>query len=241
MATYSVTLLTLFTTLAMAIIGKTLYWWGTLKDTTGMPFTSEDIGAANRIFLCIAARFVQHGTGMLAESVKNAVRAVFGRVSLREPTSRILLESLFVQVRHEIETACGRSVLTDCLFGPLEEMVGGDLASARRRLFIGLVTETRVLLRGERMRETVQQQVGEDIETAVREATGATGAVPFLGVIPKLGKTFHRHFVATLATDRDKGFEGQLKTMAATVFVAGEGSSDVCSILLRAVRDHLVQ
>lgn len=241
MATYGVTLLTLFTTLAMAIVGKTLYWWGLLKDTTGMTFTSEDIGAANRIFLCIAARFVQHGTLVLAESVRNAVRAIFGRVSLQEPTSRTLLESLYAQVRHEVETACGRSILTDCLFGQLEEMVSGDLTSARRRLFIGLVTETRILLRGERVRDVVQAQVGSEIEVAVREATGATGATPFLAVIPKLGKAFHRHFVMMSTTGPSDVFGEQLKGMAAKVFVAGEEASDVCNILVHTVRDNIVQ
>lgn len=159
-----------------------------LKDKS--PILPEDLAAANRIFVCLAGRFIQHGTTILGESVQNAVRAVFGRVSLQESCGRVLLDSLLSQVRHEVETACGKNVMDDCMFGRIEDMIGADISPIRRRLFIAMVSEARAWMKTVSLKATFYESVKAGIDKALISVLSHDepnqSIRPFIGIIPKL-------------------------------------------------------
>lgn len=222
---YSSHILTEFIVVAMAIVGKSLYLRSVLRGYSTV--SAEDLSAANRIFVCLAARFVQHGTLLLAESVKNAVRAVFIKVSLQEPMSRILLDSLVSQVRHEVETACGKSILDDCVFGRLEEMIGANLSTTKRRLFIAMVTEARRRMKDPHFRQILIDQVAQDLETLLDcalEKGDLVQTIPLLAVLPKLAKKYHSMFQAAPI--------GVMRQLAATVFVDSDSDTHECLLHL---------
>lgn len=194
-AWYGSHLLEEFLTVAFALVGKSLYLRSVLKEHTRV--SGEDLAAANRILVSLAGRFIQNGSTLLAESVKNAVIAVFGKVSLQEPTSKTLLCSLISQVRHEIESSCGKSILDDCIYAKLDEMVSADLSPIKRRLLIGLVTEARCRMRQDELRNALFAQIATDLDSVVtglfdKEPSRASDVLlPFLAYLPKINKCYH--------------------------------------------------
>ncbi|PJF18893.1 hypothetical protein PSACC_01310 [Paramicrosporidium saccamoebae] len=220
---YSGALLTDFIAVAMAIVGKTLYLRSLLKDHSAS--SADDLSAANRIFICLAPRFVQHGTVLLAESIRNAVRAVFGKVSLQEPTSRVLLDSLISQVRHEIETSCGKSILDDCIFDKLDELISADLAPTRRRLFIAMVTESRRRLKSEHLKALLSEQVSDSLSVMLGRvfSTPSETPQPLLLIIPRVSRLLRS---ANEMTVENKS----LRMVAAALFVDCDSDVQNCMV-----------
>src|SRR5690606_22840470 len=72
---YSRRLLERFITVGMALVGRSLYLRHVLREQCAM--TNEDLSTANRLFMSLAARFIQYGVPLLAESVRNVVQPVF--------------------------------------------------------------------------------------------------------------------------------------------------------------------
>lgn len=185
---YSVHLLKQFVVVSMAMVGKSIYLRAVLREES--PILQEDLSAANRIFVCLAGRFIQHGTSILGESVRNAVQAIFGKVSLQEPCTRILIDSLLCQVRHEVETACGKNVLDECMFGRIEEMIGSDISPIRRRLFIVMVSEARRWMRSASLKgsffDNVRAAIDHVLIASLSQGDSSQPVRPLIGIIPKL-------------------------------------------------------
>lgn len=222
---YASTVITQFIVIAMSIVGRALYLQGLLRDNSTV--SSEDLSAANRIFICLAPRFVQHGVVLLSESVRNAVKAVFNRVSLVEPTSRLLFSSLLSQVRHEIESSCGKNIFDDCLFGKLDEVLGTDVSPTRRRLFVALTTETRRHMKDEHLRVMLRDEIKFNLDGLleflfpVKEEANQ----PLVSLIPKISTVYHSFY-------SDSHLGPSLRQLSAAVFVDAE--SDVQGILVRS-------
>lgn len=219
-----------FITTGMALVGKSLYLRYVLKEHCSA--ATEDLRVTNRIFMSLAARFIQYGVPLLAESVKNVVQLVFGKVSLQEPTTLTLMDSLIGRVRHEIESACGKSVLDECIFGRLEELVGSDLPPSRRRLFITLVTECRRRMKDPAAKTHMLGLVKSDIDIALFQAiqegceTDEAAIKPLLAVVAKLGKNFHK----VLATTTSSTDLASNRRLAVLIFV--DCDSDIQATLM---------
>ena len=227
---YGSALLTQFVAITMAIVGKALYWKALFQQV--ITISSEDLSAANRIFVCLSAHFVQNGIGLLVESVRNSVKAVFEKVPLQEPTSQTLLSSLISQVRHELETTCGRNILIDCLFGRLDEMISADLSSTRRRLFIALATEARRIIKNVSTKEILTRQIDLEVNELVESAV-TNSAVPFISIIPKVNAKFTNPTITP--KNLLSQFEIELKKAAAAVFVCKD-HSDITDIFMSSIK-----
>ncbi len=224
---YSRRLLERFITVGMALVGRSLYLRHVLGEQCAV--TSEDLSTANRLFMSLAARFIQYGVPLLAESVRNVVQPVFGKVSLQEPMTPTLMDALVGQVRHEIESACGKSVLDDSIFGRLEELVGADLPPSRRRLFIAMMTECRGRMRDPTSWLPMLELVKADIDAALFQAAADAddpSVRPMLAVISTLGRNFYQIF-GQAASARDTALSRRL---AAVIFA--DPDSDVQHILV---------
>lgn len=226
---YALTLLSLFLTVGMSIVAKSLYRQSLLSGHSHLD--NEDLAAANRNFICIAARFVQQGSILLAESIKNAVRAIFSKISLQEPTNATLLGSLIAQVRYEIESTYGRNTLNECLFGKLDDMVSSDMKPGRRRLFIAAVNEARSMIKCDEVRGLLQEHISRSLEQVIADAT-TDNTVPFVALLPKIGKIFHRQMTTTIGSNLGY-WETSLKRLAASVFVE-DINSDICETVVKS-------
>lgn len=237
-ALYSVCLLGEFVAFAMALVGKTLYMQSVLRGNARA--SSDDTAAANRLLMTIGARFIQNGTLLLAESLRNATSAVLAKLPLHEPLTPTLLAHLLAQIRHEVETVCGRSVVEDSLFGRLDEIVSADLPSLRRRLFIEMVTETRRWIRSDHVKSLLSTHITHQLEHIYHQAfsstppqaapskatetgesttssstTTTTLTLPLVTLIPRLGRSFHLQFASHGTAS---AFEGQVREVAVAVF-----------------------
>lgn len=214
--TYANNLLSQFVTVAMALVGKGIYLHSILKESVN----GDDLTAAHRIFLCLSGRFIQNGLGVLTESVRNALRAVFAKVPLQEQTSRILLDSLICQVRHEVETACGKSVLDDCLFGRLDEMIGADITPARRRIFMALTSEARRRIKSSYLRTCFTHRVNLDLEELLASLLENGATMPLISLIPKVSRSFQTQLLDN--TSVSSSSSELMKRYAAVIFVDTE-------------------
>lgn len=215
---------------AFALVGKSLYLRSVLKDHTKV--SNEDLAAANRILVSLAGRFIQNGSTLLAESVKNAVIAVFGKISLQEPSSRTLLCSLIGQVRHEVESSCGKSILDDCIYTKLDELVSADLSPTKRRLLIGLITEARCRMKQDGLRGSLFSRVSLDLDAVItalfEKETDSTSTpqthLPFLAYLPKINKCYHNFMARPSSID-------ELRQYAAVIFA--DLDTDILSCFLQ--------
>lgn len=208
------------------MVGKALYLRGLLKEHSAV--SAEELSSANRVFVCLAARFVQHGTSLLVESVRNIVMAVFGKVSLQEPISKASFDSLVNQVRHEVESACGKSVLDDAIFGKMDELISGDLSSTKRRLFISMVSEARSRMKSKHVHQALCDQIHsslEEIYSIAFDGKIIDPSPPMISVIPKLSTFYHKLFKPSSTN------QIIMRRIAASIFV--DGSSDIYNYLLR--------
>lgn len=227
---YSTTLLSVFLSISMSVIAKSLYRQNLLAGYSRLK--DEDLASANRNFICIAARFVQNGVAVLAESVRNSVRAIFSKVPFQEPTTLTLLSSLLGQVRYEIESTCGRNTLSECLFGDLDEMVRSDMSPTRRSLFMAAVNETRLAMKSDAVKGLLQEHVSRSLDRLVNDVCDGK-TIPFISVLPKIARLFHQQMSAT-SDGEAKYWEKSLKRLAATVFAISE-HSDICEVIVQGV------
>lgn len=244
MTIYSCNYLTAYVYLGMTLVGKSLYIRSVLRDCDRV-VTAEDVSAANRLLMCLGSRFIQNGLFLLAQSIRNAAGAVLSKISLAEPVGLPLLRSLIDQIRHEIDS---KAIVEESLFGSLDELIGSDLNSHRRRIFIGLLTELRVSMKSDYMQGLFKDQLEADFNACYVDLFGASAVVdlpsetikiteipsqpttqPLIVLLPLFWKTpLAKYRPAVFSTP----FERELQTVSAAIFT--QSSIDISRLFLNS-------